>query len=31
MGMSTDDAAGFKFHGSESVIEGVSVANIDEA
>src|ERR1700751_1891454 len=28
MDMSTDDAAGFKFHGSTSVIEGISVADI---
>jgi hypothetical protein len=27
MDMSTDDAAGFKFHGSKSVIEGISVAD----
>jgi hypothetical protein len=25
--MSTDDAAGFKFHGSTSVIEGISRRN----
>jgi hypothetical protein len=29
--MSTDDAAGFKFHGSKSVIEGISVADTDGA
>jgi hypothetical protein len=28
MDMSTDDAAGFKFHDSTSVIEGISVADI---
>jgi len=27
MDMSTDDAAGFKFHGSKSVMEGISVAD----
>jgi hypothetical protein len=31
MDMSTDDAAGFKFHGSKSVIEGISVADTNGA
>jgi hypothetical protein len=30
MDISTDDAAGFKFHGSKSVIEGISAADTDE-
>jgi hypothetical protein len=29
MDMSTDDAAGFKFHGYTSLIEGISVADIN--
>jgi hypothetical protein len=29
MDMSTDDAAGFKFHGSKSLMEGISVADIN--